>query len=139
VQGLTPDISKLVNLRVLTIRSLDVLAIPESISCLQKLEHLNLNGDRVQKDLPAGFPTLANLTSLRFASGCGVQLNFPPDLRVSACSSAAHCTFITIVNMIVNSSYMTITVLIIIVMVLILIIVIVTIIVILTTCLESGD
>jgi hypothetical protein len=68
LQELTPDISKLVNLKTLMLqRNGALMDIPESISCLQKLEQLCVYGGQID-ELPAGLAKLANLTSLDLAA-----------------------------------------------------------------------
>jgi Leucine-rich repeat (LRR) protein len=78
---MTPDISKLVNLRFLTLYYNHALhAIPDAISCLQKLEEITLEASSVTQ-LPPGFATLANLTTLRIKRHNGLQ--FPSNLQVN--------------------------------------------------------
>jgi Leucine-rich repeat (LRR) protein len=84
LRELTSDVSRLVNLKKLTLHDNDMVEyIPESISCLQKLQHLRVQTSPLT-NLPAGLATLANLVSLRISTtifGEGLQL--PPSLQVS--------------------------------------------------------
>jgi hypothetical protein len=78
----TSDISKLVNLRVLTLlNNWKVRSIPDSISCLQKLEHLRIENS-LSGDVPDGLSTLSNLASLHITWDPN-HPEFPADLRVS--------------------------------------------------------
>ncbi len=80
LQELTPDISKLVNLEKLSLTgNFSVTHIPESISCLQKLELLEI-GDSPIQEMPAGIAHLRNLATL-YMQGCN-GVRFPPDLQV---------------------------------------------------------
>jgi hypothetical protein len=64
LQKMTSDISKLVNLKALTLCHNTVLdEIPEAISCLQSLQSFYLHFTRICK-VPAGLATLANLRSI---------------------------------------------------------------------------
>jgi hypothetical protein len=68
LQELTLDISKLVNLKELVLQNNGAVKyIPESISCLQKLEHLHIYKGQID-ELPDGLSTLNNLASLEL--GC---------------------------------------------------------------------
>jgi hypothetical protein len=81
LQEMTSDISKLVNLKVLNLSwNTAVNSIPESISCLQRLEELCIEYCPIQ-ELPISFTTLANLTNL-LVTGCA-SLRFPLDLQVT--------------------------------------------------------
>lgn len=81
LQEMTSDISKLVNLTTLIVGcSKSLECIPESLSCLQKLEAVNIRISQIT-DVPPGLARLANLSSLAFTD-CG-PLRFPPSLQVS--------------------------------------------------------
>jgi hypothetical protein len=87
LEELTPVVGKLVNLRDLMLHvDPDVEYTPESISCLQKLESLGVYGYCIQA-LPAGFTTLAKLTTLSITSEDPVR--FPADLQVLKCNATA--------------------------------------------------
>jgi hypothetical protein len=78
---MTPDISKLVNLKELFLTGNSMLTyIPESISCLQKLECFILEESPVL-EVPAGLATLANLACLDIIA-CE-RMAFPSDLQVN--------------------------------------------------------
>jgi hypothetical protein len=81
---MTPDISKLVNLRVLKLSRNTVLKrIPESISCLQNLQSLVIKNSQISK-LPAGIARLANLRTLAVKSNylSREPVEVPPCLKV---------------------------------------------------------
>jgi hypothetical protein len=62
LEELTSDISKLVNLRVLNLSRHDrVDSIPESISCLRCLQHLQIESCALS-DMPLGLGMLPKLT-----------------------------------------------------------------------------
>jgi hypothetical protein len=82
LQELTSDISKLVNLRVLDIDcNHTVKYMPESVSCLQKLEHLHIYNAAITQ-FPPGLAKLGNLATLNLFHLEG--FHFPPDLKVTA-------------------------------------------------------
>ncbi len=82
LQELTPDISKLVNLRVLTLRVNGSLqSIPGCISCLQKLEELCIDRSSIE-EIPLGLAALPNLTSLEFNVLMLNEFRFPFTLQV---------------------------------------------------------
>jgi hypothetical protein len=88
LQELTSDISKLVNLRVLKLDCNDTVDnIPDSISCLQKLETLFLEYASGITEVPVGLATLKNLACLRIIF-CE-DLRFPPNLQVRDLGFAA--------------------------------------------------
>lgn len=81
LQEVTSDISKLVNLTTLDLGcSLSLEYLPESISCLQKLEVMDIYASSIT-EVPAGLARLANLSNLGIR-GCG-PLRLPPSLEVS--------------------------------------------------------
>jgi hypothetical protein len=81
LQELTPDISKLVNLKLLNLASNSELDyIPESISCLQNLTTLIIEDTSITA-VPVGLATLRKLDGLCLKSWTGVY--FPPCLEVS--------------------------------------------------------
>jgi hypothetical protein len=83
LQELTSDISKLLNLKVLTLSIHDKMdSIPEAISCLQELEHLEISYCPLVSRLPAGLRMLGKLVTLEI-TGCG-PIQFPPNLQVRA-------------------------------------------------------
>lgn len=64
LEELTSDIGKLVNLKVLTLEgNYCITHIPESISCLQKLENLCIDRSPIE-NWPAVLGPLTSLTSL---------------------------------------------------------------------------
>ncbi len=77
------DISKLVNLRVLTLDINDSLnCISESISCLQSLEVLHIAGS-ILRSLPDGIAKLTKLTQLYINDTTqGPGLSIPANLEV---------------------------------------------------------
>ncbi len=78
---MTPDISKLVNLEILTLTFNCLMEhIPESISCLQKLRCLHIEESPIL-GLPDGLATLASLVSLELTSCEDVV--FPSNLQVT--------------------------------------------------------
>jgi hypothetical protein len=84
LQEVTSDISKLVNLKRLELNyNRGLQHLPESMSCLQKLESFNISDCSIS-ELPAGLGSLASLADLH-ASGYedldGLQ--FPDSLQVS--------------------------------------------------------
>jgi Leucine-rich repeat (LRR) protein len=84
LQEMTPDIRKLVNLKVLNLCQNTVLhCIPESISCLRDLQTLYIAGSPITK-LPVGLATLANLRSLTIKNNFLIlePLQFPSCLKV---------------------------------------------------------
>jgi Leucine-rich repeat (LRR) protein len=92
LQRLTADISQLVNLRVLTLdKNRSLTYIPESISCLQKLEELCIDNGQIRK-LPVGLGKLANLVSLQLNSLRFENFNFPFTLTVIG--PGAGCTLV---------------------------------------------
>jgi hypothetical protein len=89
LRELTSEISKLVNLKHLTLeRAYPLESMPESISCLQKLQRVDIVCGPPLR-VPMGFATLANLSqlSVRWCPGSGWQL--PPSLQVSSLNAAA--------------------------------------------------
>jgi hypothetical protein len=81
LQELTPDISKLGNLKLLNLASnLELEYIPESISCLQNLTTLIIEDTSITA-VPFGLATLRKLDGLCLKSWTGVH--FPPSLKVS--------------------------------------------------------
>jgi hypothetical protein len=83
LQELTSDISKLVNLKTLTLEengSIEI--IPESISCLQKLEDFHIS-DSSTDIVPTSLAALSSLTSLLIRSpALDDALQLPPSLQV---------------------------------------------------------
>jgi hypothetical protein len=80
LREITPDISKLVNLRFLHVSWNPAIEyLPDSISCLQNLESLHLEDTSVT-EVPVGLATLENLESLTFMWWKDVR--FPPSLQV---------------------------------------------------------
>ncbi len=78
---MTADISKLTDLETLYITHCCALEyIPESISCLQKLDSLDIASTSVTA-VPVGLATLASLTHLRMSYWKTIHL--PPTLEVS--------------------------------------------------------
>jgi hypothetical protein len=77
---MSPEVGKLVNLRVMKLEANPALFdLPDSISCLQRLELLHIDGCPMHK-LPQGFGALANLKTLRLIYTAGTK--FPSDLKV---------------------------------------------------------
>jgi Leucine-rich repeat (LRR) protein len=77
----TSDLSKLVGLEILSLCYNSVVPqLPESISCLEKLSELHINGGLI-KDLPAGLATLPALTTLWMCYCPGMSIS--PDLQVT--------------------------------------------------------
>lgn len=80
LQEITSDISKLVNLKDLTVERNGALSyIPEAISRLQKLENICIGGSS-SSGLSFSLPGLANLLGLCIRDCEGVR--FPPSLQV---------------------------------------------------------
>jgi hypothetical protein len=83
LKAVSDGISKLVNLRVLTLtNNTSVTHIPEAISCLQKLEHLEVLKCPVN-NMPANLNMLTNLTSLQYRSTAYGAPEFFPSLQVN--------------------------------------------------------
>jgi hypothetical protein len=81
LEKMTPDISKLVNLQSLCIGLDDELEhIPESISCLQQLTQLEIDGFGIGQ-LPAGLAMLPKLATFHLGF-CGDKWRLPPNLQV---------------------------------------------------------
>jgi hypothetical protein len=81
LREVTSDISNLVNLRLLTlVNNWGVRLIPDSISCLQKLEHVRIENS-LYGNVADGLSTLSNLASLHITWDY-LQPQFPADLRV---------------------------------------------------------
>ncbi len=83
------DISKLVNLRALTVETNNTLiSVSESISCLQRLEDLHIIGSALTT-LPGGLAQLASLTELHIDGAA-----HPHGLRIDSSlevSDLAYC------------------------------------------------
>lgn len=78
---MTSDISKLVNLTYLKFDDSDDLKhMHESISCLQKLEVMYINGSSLT-ELPSGLGKLVKLSTFEISTSG--PLRFPPTLQVS--------------------------------------------------------
>ncbi len=70
----------MVNLRALHLECHQTINyMPESISCLQKLEHLHIEKVTI-RELPVGLAKLANLATLSL--NAFEDFSFPPDLQV---------------------------------------------------------
>jgi hypothetical protein len=87
---MTSDISKLVNLEILTLTfNAMVTYIPGSISCPQKLHCLHVQESPIL-ELPVGLAALANLASLDIISCDGIA--FPSDLQVYDLIVSTNCS-----------------------------------------------
>jgi hypothetical protein len=92
LEKMTPEVGKLVNLRVLKlVNNTRLGSLPESISCLRKLEVLHLEECPVSA-LPEGFGTLANLQTLCVKRSRTLGFCFPPDLKVTCFGHSAAFT-----------------------------------------------
>ncbi len=76
---MTSDITRLVNLKTLKLGGQDIPYIPESMSCLKKLEHFAIFCSE-SNELPAGLGMLENLVTLH-VSFCNA-LRIVPNLEV---------------------------------------------------------
>jgi hypothetical protein len=82
LQELTPDISKLVKLRVLRLHNnVSIPSIPGCISCLQKLQELCVHHSHIE-ELPLGLAALPNLTSIDLFALMLSEFRFPFPLQV---------------------------------------------------------
>jgi Leucine-rich repeat (LRR) protein len=70
-----------VNLRHLNLWGNALEYIPETISCLQKLEDVDLISNSGLQEMSTGFATLANLNQLTITHSTRWQL--PPNLQIS--------------------------------------------------------
>jgi Leucine-rich repeat (LRR) protein len=84
LQEVTSDVSKLVNLKELSLfTNRAVQHLPESISCLQKLEDLNIRGRSIS-ELPVGLGSLASLADLKARGYDDLEgLRFPASVQVN--------------------------------------------------------
>jgi hypothetical protein len=86
LEEITSDISKLVNLRVLSLEhSRELFSIPEAISCLQNMQTLHIEGTSITQ-VPLGLATLQNLRSLSIKDANHIRhqpLKFPSCLKVT--------------------------------------------------------
>jgi Leucine-rich repeat (LRR) protein len=79
LQELIPDISKLVNLKILDLGGQNIPYIAESISCLKTLEHLGIFCSE-SNELPAGLGMLENLVTLHVSFDRALRI--VPNLEV---------------------------------------------------------